>query len=279
MSIGLVYIVVNKRKNTKDGGTIRSQYNLAITSAESVKKHIPDIDITLFTNLESISEFDKVFDNIIMVDKLETHHMMWQKKWEYMSISPYDITLHLDADTYACSNFSEVFKMMDHFDMAIPMSPYYFSRSKMGVPECYPELAGGMFVFKKNDKTKKFINDMIEELKNRHRYYTDEPYIRKLLYYSDIRYAVLPMEYNCVVTHPGYLFGKIKIAHGRCDLAENAELINKHQGRRIFSGETLYLMDHAQKFVTVIKEIKYGHSKYTKGPKKRGNTIPQGETF
>ena len=279
MNIGLIYIIVNKRKERKDDETIKSQYDPAVISAKSVKKHIPDMNITLFTNLKSISEFDKVFDNIIMVDELETHHMIWQKKWEYMLLSPYYITLHLDADTYACDNFSEVFTMMDYFDMAIPMSPYYFSRSKMGVQECYPELAGGMFVFKKNSKTEMFINDMIEELKNRRRYYTDEPYIRKLLYYSDIRYAVLPMEYNCVITHPGYLFGKIKIAHGRCDLAENAELLNSHPGRKIFSGETLYLIDHAKKFVTVIEEIKYGHSKYTKGPKKRGNTIPQGETF
>ena len=129
----------------------------------------------------------------------------------------------------------------------------------------------------KNEKTEKFIDDMIKMLKDKRRYYTDEPYIRYLLYHGDIRYSVLPMEYNCVLTHPGYLFSKVKIAHGRVDLVKNAEIINQEPRKRIFSGETLYLMDHAQKFLTVIKEIKYGHSKYTKGPKKIN--IPEGETF
>jgi len=275
MNTGVIYIAVNKRKDTGDGGTIRSQYNPAVISAKSVKKHVPNLDITLFTNLDV--EVDDVFDNVIKVDKHESHHMIWQKKWEYLSTTPYDITLHLDADTYACDDFSEVFTLMDRFDLAIPMSPHYYSRKIGGVPKSYTELAGGMFVWKNNDKMKKLINDMIEALKDRRRYYTDEPYLRKLLYESDIRYSVLPMEYNCVITHPGYLFGKIKIAHGRCDLVENAELMNKQTNKRIFSGERLYLMDYAQKFLTVVKEIKYGHSKYTKGPK--GQKIPEGETF
>jgi len=277
MSIGVIYIVVNKKKDSSDNGTIRSQYNPAVVSAKSVKKYHPDLNITLYSNLDI--EFDDVFDNIVKVDKLETHHMIWQKKWEYLSMSPYDISLHLDADTYACDDFSEIFQLMDHFDMSIPMSPHYFSRSIRGVPVCFPELAGGVVLWKKNDKTKKFIEDMIEELKFKRRYCTDELYIRKLLYNSDIRYSVLPMEYNCVLTHPGYLFGKIKIAHGRVDLIENAEIMNKDPRKRIFSGETLYLMDSAKKFLTVVKEIKYGHSKYTKGPKRRSNKIPEGETF
>lgn len=275
MSTGVVYIVVHKRKNRNENSTIKSQYDPAVISAMSVKKHHPDLDITLYTNLNI--EIDPVFDNVVKVDKLESPHLMWQRKWEYLSTSPYDITLHLDADTYVCEPFPEVFEMMDYFDLAIPMSPHYYSR-KIRVPQSFPELAGGMFVWKNNDKMKKFINRMIEELKSRRRYFTDEPYIRWILYSSDIRFSVLPMEYNCVITHPGYLFGKIKIAHGRCDLVENAELMNEDPRKRIFSGETLYLMDTAQKFLTTVKEIKYGHSKYTKGPKRRG-TIPEGETF
>jgi len=275
MNIGVIYIAVNKKKGRSDGHAIKSQYELAVISAKSVRKHVPNLGITLYTNLNV--EFDEVFDNVVKVDQLETHHLMWQKKWEYLSTSPYDITLHLDADTYVCDDFSEIFPLMDHFDMAIPMSPHYFSRKIGRVPKSYPELAGGMFIWKKNEKMIKFINDMIEELKNRRRYFTDEPYLRMLLYESDIRYSVLPMEYNCVITHPGYLYGKIKIAHGRCDLVENAEIMNRDTGKRIFSGETLYLMDTAQKFLTVVEEIKYGHSKYTGGPKKI--KIPEGETF
>jgi len=275
-SKGVIYIAVNKRKGSSDGGTIRSQYNLAVTSAKSVKEHMPYLGITLFTNLK-MESFDDVFDNIVKVGELELHHMIWQKKWEYLSQSPYDISLHLDADTYMCDDCSEIFPLMDHFDMSIPSSPHYYSR-KIGVPKSFPELAGGVILWKKNDKTKKFINDMIEMLKDRRRYYTDEPYIRYLLYHdNDIRYSVLPMEYNCVLTHPGYLFGKVKIAHGRIDLIKNAEIMNSNTNKRIFSGETLYLMDHAQKFLTVVKEIKYGHSKYTNGPKKI--KIRQGETF
>lgn len=275
MKIGVIYIVVNKRKERSDNHTIENQYNMAVLSAKSLKKHMSYLHTTLYTNIST--DFHDCFDSIVEVEKLENHHIMWQKKWEYLSTTPYDITLHLDADTYICDDFSEAFKLMDHFDLAIPYSPHYYSR-KIGVPKSFPELAGGMFIWNNNDKMKKFINDMVESLKNRRRYFTDEPYIRWLLYSSDIRFSILPQEYNCVITHPGYVFDKIKIAHGRCDLVKNAELINSYPGKKIFSGESLYIMDHAQKFLTVIKKVFYGHHKYTKGPK-NGYKIPEGETF
>ena len=152
MKKGIIYIAVNKSKKRNDNHTIRNQYKPAVISAKSVKKHMSYLDITLFTNLD-IDKFDDAFDNVIKVEDHELTHSIWQKKWEYLKMSPYDISLHLDADTYVCEGFSEIFPLMDHFDMAIPFSPHYYSR-KISVPKSFPELAGGVILWKRTKRQK-----------------------------------------------------------------------------------------------------------------------------
>ena len=82
----------------------------------------------------------------------------------------------------------------------------------------------------------------------------DEPYFAVALYESDVRYAIIPWEYTCVFTHPGYLYGKVKIMHGKNNIIENAEIFNEDEGKRIFTGEELIRLDVRSRS-SKIKEI------------------------
>ncbi len=262
MKRGVIYFVVKKDdkhlpKKSSEAKVVQSQLRYAEKSAKSMKKYHRDIPITLYSNLITVNEDGADgFDDIIYTEgKIG---QMWAFKHKILAESPYERTLHIDADTIICSPIYEVFDVLDKFDLAMPLSLWY--GKKTSVPVCFPELAGGFFTWRNNEKMralfKKIRKRCLEGTPN------DEPIFRVELYNSDIRFMVLPLEYNCVTCHPGYLYGNIKVAHGRTELVEEAKVINSVKGLRIFTGGTLYELERFRryrKFFKVVKEIEYGH--------------------
>jgi len=250
MNPGVLYFVVGKRGEQK-------YLSMLKTSAKSLKTHMPWLKTALFTDLE-IKELE-YFDDIISTGHCEQGGL-WRYKWEECLMkSPYEPTLHLDADTYICDDFSEVFTLLDRFDLAIPLSPHYGMREWHGVPGCFPELAAGFILWKKNRKTDWLFNRTLELLKMKLTKRADEPYFAKALYESKVRYAIIPWEYTCVYTHPGYLYGKVKIMHGKRtdDIVKDAEIFNEDVGKRIYTGEELIRLDVRSRSSKIKEIIKY----------------------
>lgn len=258
MTIGCIYFVYAKTK--KDLPRIlKDDWLLAIQSAKSLKEHMPNIKISVYTNFEI--NIPSCFDyHIVWPGFID----LWKFKYQCLLDSPYDITLHLDADTFVCDNFSEVFIMMDRFDLVMPFSVTYIARHSPDIPDSFPELAGGFMVFKKSDIAQEFLFRTLHYVINRSGG-CDEPCIRRAVYETDIRYAVIPWEYNCLYIHPGYVFGKIKVMHGRRKtIKEDAKIMNTKvydqfpPYKRIFTGDRLYLFKKTrQKMMKVVKEIPY----------------------
>lgn len=259
MAAGVLYFVVKEEKFLK----------MAKLSAQSLKKYMPHLKTVLFTDFD----IDKIdyFDDIIHT-KTPKSKKMWVYKWEECLMkSPYNPTLHLDADTYICDSFPEVFDMMNRFDLVTLMSPYYISDPKKGrmVPVCFPEVCGGFLLWKQSRKIDWLFKRIAELVKNKTWGTADEPSIRQALYESKVRYAFIPWEYTCVFNFPGYIFGKVKIMHGKSsNIAVDAEIFNQNIERRIYTGETLILTRKTKlKYVELNKEIRYG-SKKTRGQPK-----------
>ena len=62
----------------------------------------------------------------------------------------------------------------------------------------------------------------------------DQPFLRKVLYHSDLRIATLSPEYNCCFACPGFLCGTAKIIHGRHpNLQDISRQLNRETGFRI----------------------------------------------
>ena len=257
--IGAIYFLYAS-KPQKIKSVMAEYWSDAMRSAASLKKHMPYITIDLYSNfqIDPVDCFDRILSNEPDPGDI------WQFKYQCLLKSTYDITLHLDADTFICDDFSEVFRTMDRFDLAFTLSMTYVSQHTPDIPLCFPEPAGGFMVFKNNETVRDFLIQTQSHVVNR-RHGCDEPCLRRALYETDIRYAVLPWEYNCLYIHPGYACMKIKVMHGpRETIQADADIMNTKiykrydTWKRIFTGDRLLLFKKKrQKIMEVVKEIPY----------------------
>lgn len=205
----------------------------AFASAKSVRSHMPDVPITLFTH-EKVSH--PAIDDVTVEEELGKENNPKEGKIVCLNRTPYERTLFLDTDTYVCENVSEVFTLLDDFELAAAHDParlYYAGESHpSSLPESFPELNTGVLAFRGNSS---LVHALLDEWKER--YGTmggetperDQLSFREVLYESAIRMTVLPTEYNCRFNFPMYLDGPVKILHGRHDYLsyeEIAEILN-----------------------------------------------------
>ena len=259
MSRGVIYIAVVKDNRTIEQ-SVYHHLRMAKLSAISMKEMHPNLSITLYTNLPYDHNDLTVFDDIKTTSGLLGN--LWAYKHKCLRESPYDRTLHIDADTYIMDGISEVFDVLDRFDLAIPMSTWYMKDDNPRIPICFPELAGGFFTWVNNDRMRSFfkqVNEYCEEWDSNN----DEGIMREVLYNSNIRFFVLPNEYNCLVRHPNYLYGNIKVSHGRIDtLKEEADTINRVRGMKLITGGNIYELERHRKYRKFFRTAKvhdYGH--------------------
>lgn len=153
MNKGIIYIVVGKRRYFEE----------CIFSASSLKKHCPDISVTLFTDKTDIKE--KCFDEIKFI-KNDINPM--KNKVKYMYESPYEYTLFIDSDTEVKKPIYEMFEVLDENDLALAHSPQYdrshFPAKLISYTETHPDNAynTGVILYKKSDAVKKFFTKWLE---------------------------------------------------------------------------------------------------------------------
>jgi hypothetical protein len=220
MSQGAVYII------TQDARYV----NLLLTSAASLKRAMPELPITVFSQFPIHSEY---FERVIPVEPTEDGFFDKAKIFRQM---PYDRTLFLDADTYLVEPVPELFSVLDHFDCAATHEEYvntdWFDRyPRPDIPACYPEFNTGVVAFKRSDKTDRFLQQC-EELyqlflkEKPGAPIGDQIFFRVAAYFGDVRIATLPREYNCKFRGQGYLNGKVKIIHGHVKFQLTPEQVN-----------------------------------------------------
>jgi len=152
---GAVYYAVRKPKYVK----------MAVRSAKSLRRYMPDLPITLFTDLPN-SQWAKqpVFasvETLPPVSELLCHNVM-----SAMAKFPYDISLFLDTDVWVCGDLSEIFDAIEHssLDLMLPtIQQYrYVHREdpifeKAGVPDAYPRYTTAIVGIKTNRRTEVFV--------------------------------------------------------------------------------------------------------------------------
>jgi len=91
--------------------------------------------------------------------------------------SPYDMTLYIDTDTMINHDISDIFTVLERFDLAMihdfarkrvvdlsnPKTPsgYLFANDKRynSIPYSFPEYNGGVMAYRKNKKVKHFFSE------------------------------------------------------------------------------------------------------------------------
>jgi len=216
--------------------------NEAIRSAESVKEHtgLPTAIATDDT-IES-DVFDRVIEyecEIMTVDGRD-----WLLNSTILpDLSPYEKTLYLDSDTLLRADVTEVFDLLDSFDLAIARTP---SKPPVdGLPDTWSLLNCGVIAYR--DCTT--VNNLLQDWRERYRTQLqettnpkDQPTFAKALYVSDVDWYCLPREYNVRLPRRGFVSGKLKIVHGRhpAGLETMAQELEQSTRPRIYREQSIW---------------------------------------
>ncbi|MGD1808717.1 hypothetical protein ACP6PL_25220 [Dapis sp. BLCC M126] len=217
-SVGVIYIATGEKFIGE-----------ACQSVASLKAKMPNIPVTIFTS-EDIKNSN--FDEVIVIEKPDYNHV---DKIKYMYESPYDYTLFIDTDTYISADFSEIFTLLDKFDMGVAHAPNNIRGFVNRVPESFQQLNTGVILYKKSPQVEKFFAKWLELYKSPN---ADQPTFREVLYSSQLRIVTLAPEYNCRFPFFGVVSGTVKVLHGRHkNLPLVADKINSAKGLRFINPE------------------------------------------
>ncbi len=112
---GIVYVATKKERYVVE----------AFLSATSVRALVPDLPVTLFTDLDD-SPFSRApcFSTVVPIDSVSNFGRTWSEgqldRIRCLPSSPYDLTLHLDSDTRVNSpEIASAFSLLETHDMAM----------------------------------------------------------------------------------------------------------------------------------------------------------------
>jgi hypothetical protein len=239
-------------------------------SAKTVNRQHQDIPICLISDVEIT---DDVFDKVITV---EEPAYGFEDQIYNLSRTPFDQTIYLDTDIYADGSVTDVFDLLDQFDMAVTHNNDGEAWPVEGVPESFPELSTGVVAYRLTDQFLDFLSiweDLYFENKQSNEPMQNQPTFRQAVYESDIRFATLRQEYNCAFWTPGYAVGQVKLFHGRLqsvdspgagkyfDVETAVEVINQTEEPRTYTqlgGLTL----HTNKTDSLIHRARLSYRKH-----------------
>jgi len=221
----------------------------ALISVRSVKKWMPELPVTLFTDLqELVSAPPDGVDTVILLENVTKSCL---DKMYPLVETPYEKTIFLDTDTYLCERVDELFEVLDRFDIAAAHPPFRVQYDIIGIPECFPEPNTGVIVFRKNEAAFDVLKRWPEEYKaqqaSEKKPHHDQHSFRAALYHSTARFLVLPHEYNFRSIGPNFAGkgSKVKIIHGRHASFEKVALrLNNNTDYRVFLNNPFRVFTH-----------------------------------
>lgn len=212
----------------------------AATSARSVAEAMPGTETAIATDTLSadLSAFDRVIERDMETEVIDGREWLLNSTVP-PGVSPFDKTLFLDSDTYVASDVSELWGLLDQYDLAVartPQQPFVD-----GVPEPWGLYNCGVIAYRDSKQTRAVLADWRERY--RERLHTqdgaaDQPAFLAALHASEsLRWFTLPRRYNVRVPSRGELTHDAKIVHGRhygASLAEVEAELNRTAGHRVY---------------------------------------------
>jgi len=164
----------------------------AAAAAKSIRATNPWLAIDLFTDVETKSE---LFDRVV---KIANGHL--RSKVDYLAASRFERTLYLDSDTRVVEDLLPLFALLDRFDLALAHSHQRRGARqnifwRQPLPEAFPQINGGIILYRQNRE----VQECMESWKRAYHeagFKWDQITLRELIWNSDLRFYVLPPEYN-----------------------------------------------------------------------------------
>jgi len=207
-------------------------------SAQSITAVMPNVEIAIATDTTDtdLSTFDHVID--YQFERKVVDDRTWLLNSTIPAgLSPFDRTLFLDSDTYVAADVSEVFDLLDDFDLAMTPSPKRTQVEEL--PEPWHRFNCGVIAYRDTPAVREFLdnwNDIYRERLPKQDSPIDQPAFAIALAESDLRWFNLPRQYNVRVPRRGQISREAKIIHGRhpAGLEQVADVLNQSHRHRIY---------------------------------------------
>jgi hypothetical protein len=252
MSTGVVYVASGERFIDE-----------ACQSASSLKDKMPNIYTTIFSSQSIQCNF---FDEVVLIKSSQNKKL---DKIIYMSKSPYDKSVFLDTDTCVADDFSELFTLLEKYDIGAAEAELRAGTNGLGQTYNYQEIKdidgrfvfpmynSGVIVYRKSPQVSQFFSDWLtladKQMQEKGIGYGDQPSFQITLYKSNLREVVLTPEYNCRFISPVCVSGIVKILHGRhSDLLTVAKEINSDISTRLFHPRWGLISDKKMQLITKV---------------------------
>jgi hypothetical protein len=197
----------------------------AMSSIKTLLKHNPGAKVSLVTTSEAKIYLNNKYKNIkidhIICDSIDNEPNCFFRT-KLFEFTPYEKTIALDSDTYILGQISNLFDLLDTFDLVmVPDDATNSARGTiLGLKGGYSALGYyncGFIMYRKSDNTQKLFQAWkkefldLEELEG-----ADQGPLLRALVKTDLRFITLPKEYNMRLTKKCVtVVGKVKIIHGR----------------------------------------------------------------
>jgi tetratricopeptide (TPR) repeat protein len=150
---GIVYVATKQERYVVE----------AFLSASSAKALMPDLPVTLFTDLvDSGFARDDCFDQVVPIESSGRFRSQWAEgqfeRIRCLNRSPYQRTLHLDTDTRVLSaDIADVFSRLDAVDIAMVEAAPDASASRRAYGQ--PMFNVGFILYRKAEKVAKLFQE------------------------------------------------------------------------------------------------------------------------
>lgn len=168
--------------------------DLACRSAGSIRALNPGLAIDLFTDAEP-GPWCAKFDRVHPVPRVHP-----RVKIDCMALSRFARTLYLDCDTLAVAPFGDLFELLARFDLALAHdvrrdSALVQEGFAEATPYAFPQLNSGVVLYRRSAAMLGFLAEWARRYREAG-LLRDQITLKDLLWSSDIRFYVLPPEFN-----------------------------------------------------------------------------------
>lgn len=181
----------------------------AILSAESCKEH-NNYPIALITDNADHKVPDGLFDHIIIKEATYSYRDKLLLRY-----TPFVQTIFLDTDTLVVANLDDLFTLLNYREFGIHQADEGYEFSIPGISNAMPEFNTGVIAYKSTPNVKKLFEEWEASFDHIPEITQDQYHLRKILYESDVRYAIFSTAYNFIIYYHNFVIQPVKIFHGR----------------------------------------------------------------
>jgi hypothetical protein len=214
----------------------RRYFKMAAQSARSAKRHMPDVDTVLLTDLAGESKW---LDVIIRHDPVKMIDAHLPPLW---LLPKYDSGFYTGCNSYICAPMYDVFELVegDKVDIASVHTSGKrrdFVYPARGVPAAYPYMRSSLLAFQDHERTRDFFKlwgKIFHEHKKEYRKrmahegscFPDQGSMRIALYRSGLNVAIISPNY-CTTCGDVVIRGKVRMIAGEGNMMKLAKEANK----------------------------------------------------